>query len=344
MENKAVTLPRLIEFVLSFANDNTKNDDNLEKIFMTNTKSNDEFVFNSLKQNESKNINDFPKRMKTIFDPFIKDFIRHGSRINYENDANISFYYSVLSIIVKDFKKMDEKVQLNYIMKLRDKLILYVSQNNNYDNYGWFKKEIHASLIQFKVNKIVIKIMADYLNVNIFLINIFEDNIYSISENDSYDMFRLNMFVAFNDNVFEPLIYNNSPLLPYNSILVKKLISVDKHNIIPININIKDDDKKQFIIKLSHINVPENIKIETVELVNNYDEIVVTESDANFNAETIEDKKVPITVSDKMKLSKLQEIATSLDIPLQKKGKGDNMVTKTKSELIQDISKTVKKN
>ncbi|QKF93761.1 hypothetical protein QKU48_gp0303 [Fadolivirus algeromassiliense] len=377
-----ITPPKLISYILSFTTEDVNNDV-MNMVFPSQIKSNDEFNFSCLKFGESKNINDFPEKMKTIFDPFIKDFIRYGIKKTFDNDNNLSFYYSVLSLLVNNFDKLPTKDQFNYITKLRDKLIIYMSNDEifkqqEYTNMGWIKKDLMNSLIKFKINKIIVKIVADYFNINIFVLNIMEDRIYVSSDNETYDMFRPNIFLAFNNDTFEPLIYSDSGLLDYNSGPVKKLITVDKNYVNIMNANLKDDKILQFTITLSNINKyikddsRKNNKIDSEstpqeiieekentdvsdEIENNYGEIIPDESDANAYIKDIEENNnskqiTPATqlvfkISPKMKLEELQEVAKKLNITLEKetkKGKTVISKQKTKGELIDEINVVLK--
>lgn len=379
---KLVTLPKLISYILSFTTENA-NKDVLENVFPTSIKSNDEFKFACLKYGETKNINDFPEKLKSIFDPYIKNFIRCGSRKTFDSDANLSLYYSILNHIVNDFHKLSLKDQLNYITKLRDKLIIFAStpeimQSQEYDKLGWIKKDLMNSLVQFKTNKLVIKLIADYLNLNIFILNVVEDKMYVISENDFYDMFRSNMFLVFNDDIFESLVYSNTKLLDYNSGPIKKLVTVDKNLIILMDSNLSEHNPIIFNVKLSNINkyikqlkintiptpvaIIENVVVNdivtdttTPEIVaeNEYDEIMPNDSDINVYIKDIESNKIkkPIInesaqlvfkISGKMKLEELQLVAKKLNIDLQKTGKQKVRITKTKNDLIDEINEVLK--
>lgn len=369
-----VSLPKLISYILSFSSEETNNDV-MNMVFPSQMKSNDEFNFSCLKVGESKNINDFPEKLKTLFDPFIKDLMRHGSKKNYDNDNNLSFYFSILYLLINNFNKLPSKDQLNCITKLRDKLIIFVSNEDNikqqeYDNMGWIKKDVLNSLIKFKINKIIVKIVADYFNINIFVLNTIEDKIYVASDNSSYDMFRPSIFLVFNNDTFEPLVYSDSNILDYNAGPVKKLITVDKNYILLMDANLKNDKQIPFIISLSNLNkyikketetVQQNIVIKEEEeetkessecVENDYGEVVLDESDANVFIKDIEEHKTPAAptqlifkISPKMKLEEIQEVATKLNIILDKeikKGKSVSNKQKTKIELIDEINLVLK--
>jgi len=334
-----VTLPKLISYINSFTiTESNKIINKKITIFPLQIKSNDNFKFKCLDTNKSQNINDFPEKLKLIFDPFIKDIIRFGSNKNYDNDNNLSLYFSILFLLINDFDKLPDKDQQNAIIKLRDKLIIFISihdnlKNQHYNEFGWSKKDIIDTLIKFETNKLIIKILADYFNINIFILNIVEDKIYVVSENNFYDMFRPNILISVNYEIFEPLIYSNSKLIEYNSGLIKKLITVDKNNLILINFSLKNQQIIKFEISLSNIqkynknniktdlietklepdvNNIELIKTENVtklqpvlseiEIENDYEEIL--QSDANVYIKDIEKPKKNI-LCEKSSLSQL---------------------------------------
>lgn len=363
LSKKRVTLPALIKYVLSITTEPTNNTDSLESVFNNKSnnhvnnqvKSNDEFKFNCLKFGESKNINDFPEKLKNIFDPFIKDFIRYGSRVKFdESEANLSLYYSIAMHVVKNFKTLSSKDQLNYIHKLRDKIIIFLSNEETfkqleYDKMGWNKKDIINSFVTFTTNSIVLKVIADYLNINIFLLNIMEDKIYVVSENESYDMFRSNIFITFYENTFEPTIYLDNLTLDYNTIPIKKIITVDKNFLLLWNTNFNNKTQINFSIKLSNITkyikkIPEN-KVEPVKISddnvdvveNEYGEVTVEDSEVEEAPET----KLVFHISPKMKKDELQQIAQKLGLDIEKNG-AKKKVPKTNGELIAEINAKLK--
>lgn len=380
LSKKRVTFSKLISYILTFTSNNV-NENILDNVFASQLKSNDEFKFVNLKVGETKNINDFPEKLKSLFDPFIKNLNRCSSKKNLGNDINLTLYFSILKLLIKEFEILSTTDQMNYITKLRDKLVIFISNDETlklyeYDKLGWTKKNIMNSLAQFKSNKIILKIIADFFNLNIFVLNITEDKIYVMSEKDYYDLFRLNMFLVFNNDVFEPLIYDNNNLLDYNSSLMKKLITVDKNFINLMEINIKDNVALTFNVKLDNIvryqkeeiiisnkidivannknslenKINSNINNEEVEMVNGYGEIIPTESDANTYIEDIEksnnsnpkSSQLVFKISSKMKLDELQSIAKKLNISLEKEPDSTKKYkknTKTKGELIEEINK-----
>lgn len=370
LTKKRLSLNKLISYVQSISSVNINpNDNEMDVVFSNQVKSNDEFTFEVLKYPESKNINDFSEKTRKIFDPFIKDFKRHGSRPYFDNpDVNMTMYFSIMSQLFPNFYKLPQDKQLMYITKLRDRLVIYISNDtifieNGYDKLQWNKKDTLNSLVQFKSNKIVLKILADYFQINIFIVNILEDKIYVISSNDYYDMFRQNIIISCHEENFEHVTYSGKHLLDYTSEPIKKLLNVEKSFICFINPSINNKDYIPFRIMFDNfdkfIDVKEDEQkiesnTETVDdtLVNNYDEIYPNESDDVEYVKDIESDNIGIkqnndndevvfNISSKMKLDEVKAIAEKLLIDTTKNVNGKKK-PKIKNELIKDIQDKLK--
>jgi len=203
-----------------------------------------------MKFKESKNINDLPCLLKKLFDPFIKNFVRYGSR----NEGGISLYFSLLALLIDGFYEMDESKQDRYIAKFREKLVSYaISCNYNY--LKWSQQSIVDSICKFKNNKIVLKIIADCFCLNVFLLNIVNDKIFVISNVDYYDMFRSCIFLVLDENVYEPLFFNKKGILEYDCDPLKKLINVDRGKLLLVDISFGKGGFKNFEIKFDEITI-----------------------------------------------------------------------------------------
>ncbi|ARF09633.1 hypothetical protein Indivirus_2_12 [Indivirus ILV1] len=357
LPKKRVDLTSLISYVLSFA-EKTIDNTVLESIFPDQVKSNDEFSFNSLNYGKTSNISNFPIKLKLIMDPYLKEIVRHGINTKFDNDIDLSLYASVLFHVIPNYQKLSEHDQYDCIIKLRDKLIIYISNNDNikFNNYGeelgWVKKDIVDSLVKFKTNKVTLKLIADYFYLNIFLFNVIEDKIYVVSENNSYDMFRKSIMLVLNESTFEPMVYNNILISEYTSGPIKKLVTVDKKFLVLLDTNLKDSIPAHFTIRLSDIskylkeeNKPEQSQ-DTDNQENEYAEVIPNESDANAYIKDIESTEKEIVnkpqlvfnISQKMKLSEIQDIAKKLNIDLNNGPK-----KKTKIELMNEINSVLKK-
>jgi hypothetical protein len=173
--------------------------------------------------------------------------------------------------------------------------------------------------------------------------------------------------LVFNKDTFEPLTFLDNSVVLYDCPIIKKLVTVDKHFINLMNINIKDSSALIFNLKLDNLEkyVKEPTTIQektpsdnTEEVENGYGEILPDESDANVYVKDIEDETVVepelnstqlvFKISPKMKLEELKEIAKKLNIETEKTAKtatkkNVKKCAKTKTELIEEINKILKK-
>lgn len=352
---KRLDTVKLISFVKLLSKDNNKVSYVVDEFIENNNKHNcnpnpKDKIFKCLKPNTTKITNDLPPKLRSYYDPFIKDFIRHGSSQTQLSNENVTLYYSVLNACIPKFLSYTEMQQIEYIKSLREKLIAYVSnvdvfKRNNYEKLKWNKKTIVQSLVQFKVTKLTLKILADFFSVNIFILNILEDKLYVVSGNDYFDMFRYNIFVTLNNSTFETLAYLGDKMLHYDNFLVKKIISIHKNILILFNTNLNDDasDPLEFTMKLDDFNI-----IPIKEKENEFNEI--TESEGGFTKEIELPHPQPLplpqdnpvmgvvfNVSLKMKLDALQDMATKLNIDINKSVNGKKK-SKTKNELVDEIN------
>jgi hypothetical protein len=372
---KRITINDLINFLSTTPEENsvddtlfTKSDQPLKEIRKSNYI--DTNIFKTLKYTEKKSLIDFPKKIKHIFDPFITEMERHGIKKQLGTETNLSLFFSILYCIMPEYKTFDKELQLLYIKKLRDKLTVLVMNNFTYKHFGWNKKDLLLSLSEFKTNKMILKLITDYFNINIILLNISEDKIYIVSADEGYNMFRQNIIVTFFESTFEPIFHSESGIYCFSSPSINKMISVHKTALLLLNLDLSNQGDKPFqfvletrkIIESSNDKIREEIKEEENKekvkkcTVNEYTEEPLEDSDSDLYADLkdIEDTLTepdpeniikPVSypllvfkVSDKMKLAEIQQIASKLNIILDKKGKV-KQIPKTKTELIAEINK-----
>jgi len=228
--HKKLTITQLIDCVQKLSNNNPTDNDKdyqIKPIYSTI----DDMQFYKLKYKNAKNICDFPQRLKKIFDPFVKNIERIGTFDN--NDKNTSLYYSILYCIFNKFEDLDSTKQLDYIDKFQIKLSRDLSacqlyEKYNYDAMGWKKQLLVNSIREYKNNKMVIRYLADYLFINIFILNIQDDTLYAVYSEDHLNIYKINIFLIYYNEIFEPLIYDKNKLWNYTHDPCKKIFNVDK--------------------------------------------------------------------------------------------------------------------
>lgn len=345
LPQKRVTTVKLISFVLSLSKDNANINIFTEPKNNNVNNTNKKNVFRCLEYGETSAATDLPHKLKTYFDPFVKDFIRHGSKKTYTSEENMTFYYCIMRSLIPKFDDFDESTQASYIKTLKEKLIAYVSNTeifkmNNYEKMQWNKKSVTTSLLHYKVTKLILKLITDYFNINIFILNIVEDKLYVVSNNDHFDMFRYNIFLTLNNDTFESMTYFNESLLSFNNEIAKKIITVHKHLLILYNtdLNTNGDEKHvtEFVIKLDtyDIVVKEN---EYAEITESDSALLISDIEKNPVVKEKAKSGIVFNVSLKMKLDSLQDMAKKLNIDVNKTIGGKSK-PKTKNELVDEIN------
>lgn len=340
---KKITIKRLISYIESF-NKTTEDTKLIDNVFKNSIKSNIEFTFKLLPYgiDHGVNANDYPPTLKDMFDPFIKGMTRYGYRntLTSRQDINLSFFFAVLSTIYPEYYAMGEDAQYENIIRLRDALVSHVIKEGTFKFYGydalnWNTKDMIQSIKQFKSNRMVIRLVADYFCVNIFLLNMTEDAIYHIGYDNVFDPFRKTMLISYYDDTFEPILYGDNHLLDYESDLLVKITRVDKHLIAPLNVSLvenTDSEEPEFAIQYENLDkyqTTETPKETPKEEPNTQPPPAATKSPPPTIAKPVSE----FTLNSKMKIEELREMAIRNDIPIVR----PDRKKKTKNELMADI-------
>ncbi len=242
---KRIILNDLISYVLEICKSYK---DDSENIYNISTLKNDleESHYTILKYGEVSTLGDLPKKLKKIFDPFISDAKRVGVLANKGKLINISLLYSILYCIKDNFMDLTNGEKVICIDEFNDKMLSDLYSKNLFENYGykelgWNQKELSNSLIKFKNNIMVIRFLADYLSINIFILSVNEDKIYAVYPEENYNIFKPSILLAFYDEVFEPIVYQDNKIWCYDLEPLKKLINIDKMYIGILNDNFSKD-------------------------------------------------------------------------------------------------------
>lgn len=216
-------------------------------------------TYKSLKypEDDVKTVGDLPKRLRKMFEPFISQTKRHPVLA-----SKYSLLHSVL-YLTQDLDKLSKDDDVEEVVKEFNKLLINdiytkdIFKKFNYKALGWTKKETVNTVKEYRNNLVTLRLLADYFNVNIFLLNINEDKIYTVYPEESLNMFKPNIFMAYHDETFEPLTYEDNKLWMYHHKPIKKIINVDKQYISVLHADFskeaKDKDPKLFQVE------PENL-------------------------------------------------------------------------------------
>ena len=369
---KRITLYKLISYVQNIVENQ---ESNTEKVYnVTNNKNIDELKFDRLDLNVKHDLTDFPVKLKEIFDPYQSDMFRYGV-ISLKKDVNLSLYSCILAAIKPEFLKFAEKDQDKIFLDLKKKLVSEYTDKDIFEKkgfleMGWVKKELKISVMENKNNKMVLTVLADYFNVNILLLNITEDKLYFIYPENKFNVYKPSVFLSYNNDYFELVLYKDNFIWNYKFDPLKKLLNVEKTkiNVLDVNFKTTENKTKDFVIGFDELYYETEMKSPQVSIKpNDYNEVFTDESKKNIELSDNEDvvesvepskdvkdifctldsskgkleelKSEMKKINSRAKLEEIQKLCTKYGVNLQhpsengKKGK-----TKTKTELWSELS------
>jgi hypothetical protein len=303
MANINLTLDALCKFIEDNKNKiNKKNISYLEKL--SNEEA--EYKINYVDTNKKATIFPLKARLDNILHSIAKknNFVRYGvlSIVKSFPETDISFVSSIIALLIENFIKFKEAEQQEIIETFMRKIYKDVKEKYkefNYNKLGWVSKEFYSHIKEFVIGRDTMRYIADYLNINILIIELFDDNIKYIGRETFVKYRKSLILVKHKEEHYEPVFCDT------NSELINKLINtpmfVEK---IDCNFNNKTEDNK--------FNV------------------------GNDDLEVKEEKMEKVIVSEENSFADLKDIGKRLGIKLTHIKNGKQGM-KTKSDLIKEI-------
>ena len=259
----------------------------------------------------------FPNEFKNILGD---KFYRMGVTQNNEQ-KNISFYTSLITLLDNNIMLITEEEEINKVNQFLADI------NNKVCELPEYLKEISKGAIKKYLkdresNIWIYELIANYLKLNFIIFDFKTLEILTIYCGDVMDPWKTCLFLAKNEDSWEPIRNNEKKFFSYNDNVLKKILSQNSIEIKYFNNKII---KKDFVIF-------DNLE----ELIND-----LTKSEHSENLEDIEDKdaifiKTEIKISE-AKLNKMTktELINHLKLlnikPLSKATKKDLIVLILKS-------------
>lgn len=244
--------------------------------------------------------------------------------------------------------------------------------------YKWKKEKIINNIKLGKFGKDIVKITSNLLHINIFILDISDDTIYFAD--DMFVKYKQNIFlIHFGNNIFEPIFSCQSRrTFNHDDELMKNIINEYSSNIQMFSFTMEKTEKnEEFICHTENLSkyirvIKDDIEMDIQDKRLNYlmkknskyviddtdkseDEVKETKTNENtfevehnvftenLNSDDEKDEQHEnITNLESKKLLELQNIATSLKIPI-KKLKNNKNINKTRNELIVEIKEKNKK-
>lgn len=230
INQKRISMEDLINYIkinINAMNDSHLSNDN-EDNEVLEIKEADTYTFTALQPNISKQIVKFPNNLNIIFFKYISDMSRIGvmvGNIGGKDKYNISLIASVLTCIKDDFMIQQLQTQQLYVSQLNNNLIGFINSNKysdfRYNKMGFKQNDIITQIKFYQNTRIILRILADYFEINIFLLNISTDQLLISNDNNKFKKSILLMLL--NDDTFEPIFYKNIKNLNYNQDIIKYL-------------------------------------------------------------------------------------------------------------------------
>ena len=191
----------------STTNENTKKFSTVKNIMV----SSDEFKFTKFLKDISK-----------------KTFYRYGvTRYNNEQ-VNISFITSFLTLIDKNFITMDKKEELAYITNFCQKIKEKILNKFKFELYKFQKPILLDRLSQLKFDDgILIQVLSQMLGINFLIFDYEKEKINCVFEGDFMNPWKVTVFMAKHNSDWEPL-FCDKKRFSYNDSYVKKILTSEE--------------------------------------------------------------------------------------------------------------------
>ena len=342
-----VTLDELVNYIIE--NNNNKNKKKIDLSESYSDSEEEEIFKKPLEYLTKKSIDSFGTNLNDLYFNNLSDKYYHEGCLKEINDNNISFYYSILFLLIKDrFSALEKKDKINFIEIFIKLLKLDVNSDNfnKFKNLGWRRESVLNYIKNNEINKILLRYVSEYLHINIFIIDIENQNILFSGENPCIK-FKKNLFLLkLDEDNFEPL-FSETKVFTYSSELLK-IIESKSYLIKYLYSDLNNNELEEFklktndfgiIFKKRELNTDSENK-ESLNMINCFNKSSDNKSsDKHDNIKFISERETEIDLKniEKMQVKELRELALSNDILIKLNGK-----LKTKKQLCEEIKEIYK--
>lgn len=201
---KKININDLIKFIKDNFMNNTDNLDLKENDIFSNGIS-----YMPMQYNEMKEVDKYPTNIHNIIHK-VGNIQRIGVIKYNDEQKNISLYMAILTCIKHNFRELGQTEQQNYVKQLNYNILTFVNNKFSdfrYKDFGWNKNEVMDNIRKMQINNSILKVLTDYLHLNIFIIDTDNDK---ITISDKISQFRKSIILfCINGTNYEPLIYKS---------------------------------------------------------------------------------------------------------------------------------------
>lgn len=170
--------------------------------------------------------NEFPEDYGELFG---KVYYRYGVNTYDQNQNNISFYSSLLTIIDKKFITSGLENQMKQINFFKQFLINNLENKSVDFEYKSEKLNLQTvrESLRTKVNRVTMQFVVDLFDINLLLLD-FKNGKTNILFHDDYcNPWKPFIIVAKNGDYFEPIINEKKKMFCFNDNIIKKLLKTE---------------------------------------------------------------------------------------------------------------------
>jgi len=337
--SRKISINSLIKYVSS----NWKNmDDKVELVSSDeeNVKTSYNQNIHPLKSNIPVKITALYNNLDDIVTKIDQNLLRTGvlTFIDELGDIDISIYSSILWILKDGFSNYSRQQQSECIVEFIKTLkynAMYMFNDFDYKTLGWTEKQLVADIKSGDVGTTIIRFIADYLHINIFILNMHDENMYYSGSHPWVPYKKNILLLRHSNNTFEPVFSDNTKFFTYESKLVSLLIM------------------KPFVVKYMKCNLNTSANINFAEGVEDFNKYITHGTVIDEDSDMINkfDDSTDDNEQDKSLENNLHNMSYSeLILEAQKNNistyvkKGINHVKKSRDILLRELDEFKHKN
>ena len=241
----------------------------------------------------------FPEKFKDVFNS--ESFYRYGVT-TFNNNMNISFWTSLLTLINKDFmipynndeNQMITEFKTNLLEQYKVSLLSSFVKKTD-------KIELREKL-KIQPDYIVLQYIVDVLDINFIVFDFKTEEYYTLYRNDIMNPFNRTFLFANYENNWEPIMLGTKKVFDYNDMIIKQILNQQGAALVKYYDFI--NTKKEFM----YINITNLDKVQTSD-----SDSVHTDSESETFELPSDLNKTKLT---KMKIAEVQEIYNKLNSKL----------------------------
>lgn len=240
---------------------------------------------------------DWPDNFKQLF---TDKFYRYGVSIYDNENNNISFWSSIITLLYNEFVISYTEDEFSIINNFKSQIIDKYNQKNLSNFIKKLDKNDFRERFRLDPDNDVLQYIVDTLNINLLIFDFNENNgnpIKSVYPDDILNPWKQILLLSKYNNLWEPIMLNNPKgdaqrLFDYNNVIIKKILYTS--NLITYN---TPDKTFNIINDINYVIENENSKINNVTISDKYD----------------------LKKLNKMKLNELVELSKELKIDVNEK-------------------------